>query len=251
MDRLCIICGKALPPRRTRYCSPECAREGANRLAREVTSKRPKSTPWRTIICPDCGREVRVHIKSKRCPECQAEADRRHNLECQQRRRLGKTRPIGSTDICQRCGKPYTVWSGLQKYCEECREEACREVDHAMSRDWNRRARATDPTYAQRTAEGKRRPAPEPRQCAVCGKTFTPSSLRVICCSPECTKARHAQMTDEYVTGHRERVNQQIRDRRKAATAAMTPDELTAWREQVNAKARENYKKRQERKKEE
>lgn len=86
------------------------------------------------------------------------------------------------------------------------------------------------------------------RLCIICGKALPPRRTRY--CSPECTKARHAQMTDEYVTGHRERVNQQSRDRRKAATAAMTLDELTAWREQVNAKARENYKKRQERKKE-
>lgn len=243
--RRCVICGKELPPRRTKYCSPDCARIGANNLAREVTSQRPHPSPFHTITCPDCGREVTVPIKSKRCPACQAEADRRHDRECKQRQRLGKTRPIGSTDLCERCGKPYTVWSGLQKYCKACAPVAIAEADRAASVAWNREHYSSPEKRAEVNA-GKRRPTPNEAVCPVCGKSFVPSSTRGVYCAPECATAARKAANAQYHRDNRATIN--IRQRRNAQKrkAAMTPEEWAAYRERVNVRARENYKMRME-----
>lgn len=241
----CIICGGPLPPRRTKYCSPGCARVGANSLAREVTSQRPHPAPFHEITCPDCGRVVTVPIKAKRCSTCQADANRRHNLEYKQRQRVGKTRPIGSIDLCARCGKPYTVWSGLQRYCKACAPIAFAENDRATSRAWNREHYSSPEKRAEINA-GKRRPTPADVVCPVCGQSFTPGSTRGVYCSSECAAAARKAQNAQFEQAHRAQINERKRKQARAKIASMTPQELAAYRERVNARARENYKKRKE-----
>jgi len=241
--RRCVICGRPLPPRHTKYCSPDCARIGANNLAREVTSQRPHPSPFHTITCPDCGREVTVPIKSKRCPACQAEADRRHDRECKQRQRLGKTRPIGSTDLCERCGKPYTVWSGLQKYCKECAPVAIAEADRAASVAWNREHYSSPEKRAEINA-GKRRPTPNKAVCPVCGQSFTPSSTRGVYCSPECAAAARKTANAQYHQDNKPAIRERKRKWYRAKAAAMTDEERRAYQDAQNAVGRANYARR-------
>lgn len=133
--RVCRVCGAALPPRHTAYCSTECARAGANHLQRVKERKpRPISPIYRERACMDCGKVMLMHIKSKRCPDCQREATLATGRIYRQRMRRGLTRQIGSVDTCLRCGEPYTVAGGQQKYCKDCAAAAWRENDRAASR---------------------------------------------------------------------------------------------------------------------
>ena len=244
MSGTCVVCGKPLPPRHTRYCGPDCARVGANRLAREVTSKRERpKKPVHTITCPDCGQEVTVPIKSKRCPACQREANRRNTAECRRRKRAGRVRELGSTDLCERCGRPYTVCGGLQRYCKDCAPIAFRENERAASRAWNRAAYADPEKRAERN-RGRARPAPPEAVFPVCGKSFSPSSTRGVYCSPACADRAAGERLARYEQDHRVEINDRKRAQARARLAAMSPEELAAHREQVNARARENYRKR-------
>ena len=188
MDSKCAVCGGPLPPGRRKYCCDGCAQIGANQLAREVTSKRQRPPLYRMITCPDCGRTVHVHIKSKRCAECQAAADRQHNTEYRQRRRAGHSRPLGSYDLCERCGQRYIVESGMQRYCKACAPIAIAENDRAAARAWNRTA-YSDPQKRADKNSGRRRPAPPSAVCPVCGRSFTPGSARSVYCSAACADA--------------------------------------------------------------
>lgn len=118
------------------------------------TNTRPASPVYTERACQDCGRVVRMHIRSKRCPECQQAAKRASDRAHAQRRRQGLSRLIGSTDLCQRCGQPYTVTGGLQRYCRSCADLAIAGNDRAVSRDLARR-KLSDAAY--RDARNARR----------------------------------------------------------------------------------------------
>lgn len=241
----CAVCGKTLPPRRSKYCSDNCARLGANALARAVTSQREHPAPFRTIRCPDCGVEVTVPIKSIRCPACQREANRRHERECKARRRAGRAREIGSIDLCRRCGQPYTVASGTQKYCPVCAPIAVAETDRAASRAWNKAHYATPEKRAE-LREGKRRPKPDPVACAICGSIFQPVSARGVYCSAQCAAAAGKAQLAAYEAAHRAEISARKKQQAQQRLAAMTPEDLAAHREKINAQARENYRRRKE-----
>lgn len=198
-----------------------------------------KITTWRKwrcyklLTCRDCGREYTGHIKTIRCPECQAEADRRHNAEYRQRKRAGQAREIGSTAICERCGAAYTVESGLQRYCKACAPAAIKEQRNQSSREWNQAAYA-DPAKRDGKNEA-RRAVPLPHTCTVCGKTFYATG-EPLYCSEDCRqKARK-----EYQTRYDQERREKRREDARARYAKLTPEE----KEQRNAKARERYAKR-------
>ena len=133
----CVICGKPLTGRRTRYCSDVCARLGHNKLARRSTDGHPKAGTNTLKTCPTCGVTFTGPIKSRWCPDCQRERNLAHDREAKRRRREGKTRAIGSTDTCARCGRPYTVKSGLQRYCPDCAPIATAENIRAHKRAYH------------------------------------------------------------------------------------------------------------------
>ena len=243
MSGVCLICGQALPPKRKKYCSEACAREAERQLARQATAGREHPKPYHTIICPDCGREVYMPIKSKRCPDCQAEANRRHDLEAKQRKRAGKTRAIGSVDLCQRCGKPYEVESGMQKYCKACAPIAIAENDRAASRAWNQAAYA-DPEKRTERNTARRRPQPEAARCPICGSAFQPRSTRDVYCSAACADAAARRQMAQYEADHRQEITAKKAMQRREKLDAMTDAERRAYRAGANAQARAAYARR-------
>lgn len=237
-QKLCVICGKPLPPKHSKYCSDEC-RKTAEKQHLHNYSGRPRGNQemrWQTT-CIDCGMPINRAIKSIRCPACQRAVNKKRDIE---RKKRGPARPLGSVDKCQRCGKEYIVTSGLQKYCPDCREEATRESVRAHKREYMAKLRA-DPEANAEMCHSKAWVI-EPKHCAFCGKKFVAKG-RTMYCSDECRKAANRAYWAEY--------DKRNADKRAAAQkkrqAALTPED----RERINAMARENYRKRKEKKKSE
>lgn len=186
----CRVCGGDINPPRKVFCSDACTHEWKN-IARRVENPRKRSGGSLYIprICIDCGKEYIGHIKTIRCPECQAEATRRNNMECKQRKAKGLTRKIGSTDYCQRCGKPYIVCGGNQRYCKDCSEIAWSENVRAHNREWNKKY-YSDAENREKKNSGRRKDWMIERNCTICGKAFMPSYPKQITCSDACHTAR-------------------------------------------------------------
>lgn len=182
----CKVCGGDVTPPRSVYCSDACAAEWKKRSKRVDN---PRTSPCGALytqrICPDCGAVYIGHIKSKRCPDCQSEADRRASAEYKQRRAQGHTRKLGSTDICQMCGNAYIVNSGLQRYCKDCADQARLDNTRKHKREWNK-AYYADPEKREEKNSARRKDWKKERCCAVCGKTFVPDSHPQKFCSDEC-----------------------------------------------------------------
>lgn len=80
-------------------------------------------------VCRECGAVFLGGPRAWYCPDCRAERIRAQY----QRYRYRVARPLGTTDRCQICGKPYVVIGGLQRYCKDCAETAIREKDRQQS----------------------------------------------------------------------------------------------------------------------
>lgn len=243
MPTLCPICGRpVLPPRRT-YCSAACAHEAD--LARRRTAsprKRPGGPVYYPRTCPDCGQSYQGHIKSVRCPACQAEADRQHNAEYARRKLSGHTRPIGSTDLCERCGQPYTVASGLQRYCPACAPAAVLDNVRAAAASRTRAAYASPEAREEKNAK-RRKPWNTPRPCAHCGEIFFPSQPRQQLCSEACRTARRRQLQHD---ADARRADKRSADgkARRLQESALPQAQRDQLREERNARARAAYARR-------
>ena len=87
-------------------------------------------------VCRQCGARFEGGPRAWYCPDCRAERKKEAARRCREK---GKAdRPLGSTDYCERCGKPYTVKAARQRYCPDCAYEAVREADRPASIAWNR-----------------------------------------------------------------------------------------------------------------
>ena len=188
--RLCDVCGQVIPfgSGRYRYCSQHCADIGERRRANDATAGRSRASVYTTKRCADCGTTFFGHIKSCRCLDCQILANKKHNKEYAQRVQAGKSRPIGSIDRCEACGKEYIVNGGLQRYCKDCAPEMLRQNDRAASRTWNRAAYAT-PEAKEKKNASKRQRDPIRRACAHCGKMFDVTAHLKAYCSDDCRQA--------------------------------------------------------------
>lgn len=209
-EKVCAVCGKPLPPRRFTYCSDVCSRIATNQRKRALSTDRHGPKP-KTIICPDCGMEAQVYSKSYRCPECQAAANARANAEFKKRKAAGKTRPIGSTDICQRCGQLYTVESGLQKYCDACATIALQEHNRAAGLAAYHKKYDGAPEQREQRNIKRRLPRYSPIQCRVCGREFIPETNRSAFCSPKCADAAHKQQTLQWNQENKKRKAEYMR----------------------------------------
>ena len=162
-QHLCKRCGKIyLTDKQDSTVCPACAAE-------------IKNDALRVKVCAMCGKEFVGYPRSKYCAACrpiaQREANRRH-------RKNGTARPIGSTDRCENCGKPYVVASSRQRYCPDCAKVVVPQNVKAAKRE-NRKERA-DEINAARAERRKDR-----RICAVCGKPFS-APTPTVTCSAEC-----------------------------------------------------------------
>lgn len=183
----CKICGEVLHPPRRIYCSDTCAKVAAN-LRKKVTERKQRdvSPMYYSRVCPDCGRTVLMHIKSKRCQDCQREADKIHDREYKRAKSAGHTRKIGDMYPCERCGQMYELASGKQRYCKACAETATRNNILALKRS-EQRDKLSDPVYrAQRNASRRSRWQIQHRTCCMCGATFLPPTPRRKTCSEKC-----------------------------------------------------------------
>ncbi len=97
----------------TAILCPHCSRQ-----ARE-------NSTLRTCICRECGTEFEGGPRAWYCPECRLER-KRESLRCF--RKNGPARPLGTTDICVRCGKQYIVTGWRQKYCPDCSADGTKEA---------------------------------------------------------------------------------------------------------------------------
>lgn len=158
--------------------------------------------------CVICGKPYEGSKQSRYCADCKAEIKRAYNravypkyqryYQERYKAKMGEAhvdtvRKVGDTDTCTVCGKPYTVQSGVQKYCP-----SCRPIENArLTRERNAMY------YANRDQPSAEPPAARERKqyrpiniklCAVCGKPFAdPPSSKRVCCSKACSSIRKTQ----------------------------------------------------------
>lgn len=185
--------------RQCKVCGKEFQGEGEQRLCPDCRSAARKATVVLTRTCITCGIEFLGGPRASYCPECREIRKKQQKREYLERKAAHKTREIGSTDICQSCGKPYTVEGGLQRYCPDCAESAIREKVLPK-----KRARAAE--HRADIAERKKALKSESAICAYCGRTYT-STKPSVTCSPECER-EHRRITQgmaDYRRGRRKK----------------------------------------------
>ena len=91
--RICRMCGKPFAAEKTEavYC-PDCS------------PKARAATVIRERTCMDCGAVFPGGPRARRCPDCRKTASREATRKY--RASGGASRPIGSVDLCARCGAP-------------------------------------------------------------------------------------------------------------------------------------------------
>jgi len=135
-----------------------------------------------TRTCRRCGREFTGGPRAWYCPECREKRKLQQKSKDNYKQRLGLTRKLGSTDNCARCGKPYTVTGGLQKYCPGCAVEAMRENDRNQALQYYE----DNKEQINPVRNDKRRV--KTKKCVVCGKEFDPNGTVRNTCSQECRR---------------------------------------------------------------
>lgn len=173
--RNCKRCGKHYATDRPdTYLCPACS----------AAAKREAVV--RDRICRQCGAVFPGGPRAWYCPACRAErkqdAERRY-------RRTGPSRPLGSTDICKRCGGEYVVESGRQVYCNRCAEIAVHETVLAHKRVYA--AENSDIMAAYKQAMRTDR-----KVCLICGNVFDADTATVTCsasCAAELRRRRQQE----------------------------------------------------------
>lgn len=166
--RICKECGAEFQGQGEQRLCPACRKN-----ARQATVMRPR-------VCISCGSAFEGGPRASYCPNCRAERRKKTTAEYRLRKTAGRTRPLGSVDICTVCGKEYVVNSSLQRYCSDCAPEAVRQAVLPQKRQ---RAIEHREEAAARKAGLKTNSA----VCAYCGKLYTPDGPSVTC-SPVCAR---------------------------------------------------------------
>lgn len=171
--RVCSRCGAPLSEgsgKHTALC-PDC----------RAAAKRESVTRPRT--CAVCLRTFLGGPRARYCPTCREER-RREQDRIRRSSAGGPRRKLGSTDTCERCGAPYTVTGGRQRYCPDCAPDAVREAVAPHKRE---QARRYDPDHAKRRALHA-----GGRLCVICGAPIPPerTGTAVNTCSQECDAKR-------------------------------------------------------------
>lgn len=176
--RICRKCGKVfeVPTGKDAYLCKECAKKSkADSVLRERT-------------CKICGEKFMGYPRSFFCPECSARRKKQQKKIYNQRK---PARPLGSTDICEACGKTYVVHSWQQRYCPKCAKDQVANNIRAHKRKYMAKNKEKSQALKDDT-RGKR------YVCVICGKEFEKHTTQITC-SPECQKEylrRKQNMTD-------------------------------------------------------
>lgn len=217
MRKVCTNCGTEFDGRPDSVLCPACAAESIANVIRDR-------------VCRECGRTFPGGPRAWYCPECRRERKGQQSRECKERARTGKTRKLGSVDICIICGRPYVVEAGTQKYCPDCAPEAIAALDRAQSIEWNRK----NVDYAARREQRNQATAAIP--CLVCGKMFVPRSAAKTC-SKECSAELSRRNARKFEASHREERARYHKDLRKKKLSSIKDDELKAPQETIDRKA--------------
>lgn len=168
----CWRCGQIVQANKETTLCPNCRTELA------------AASTLRQRTCRSCGADFTGGPRAWYCPSCRAERANAASRAYKARSKAGKTRKIGSTDICQVCGKEYTVEGSNQRYCQECALEAVRQIDREQSRVWMEKHREI--------VKGRKKERAQNRKvCAVCGNSFYSNGPSVTC-SPTCANILRA-----------------------------------------------------------
>ncbi len=116
--------------------------------------------------CKQCGCIFSGGPRAWYCPECRNDRRAEYSRRAAERRRTGRTRQIGSTDVCVVCGRPYYVTCGLQKYCPDCAPAAYAKIDAAQGLEYYRKNKSqiNPKRYEKRKSAPKRS-----GHCVLCG----------------------------------------------------------------------------------
>lgn len=87
-------------------------------------------------VCKECGSNFKGGPRAWYCPDCRAERTAKTNQEYRERKARGNSRTIGGTYICELCGEPYTLASGLQRFCDRCGPINKANTSRRMSLAW-------------------------------------------------------------------------------------------------------------------
>lgn len=166
-NRICKNCGKVfeVPTGKEAYLCEKCAKKSkSNSVLRERT-------------CKICGVSFTGYPRSFFCPSCSAERKKQQKKIYNQRK---PSRPLGSVDTCEACGKPYIVNSGRQRYCTECAEMKVKENIRAHKREYMAE-------NSEKSKELKAETRGKRYICPICGKEFEKHTSAATC-SDECEK---------------------------------------------------------------
>lgn len=215
-----------------RRCGKEYEGSHGSSLCRVCVEAQRHKSNLKKRTCQTCGSEFPGGPRAYYCPACRAERRKEADRRCKERRAAGKTRAIGSEDLCEICGEPYAVASGLQRYCDSCATE--RRNAAALARYHS------DPDAVEIRRE--RRSAGNPTiPCVVCGRSFEKSGCWITC-SRECSRIHADALTRKWAAEHPERRAELNKDWYRRYFESLTPDELEQYRETKREAARNRYR---------
>lgn len=136
----------------------------------------------RSRICKTCNCTFLGGPRAWYCPDCRAERARESGRKSHERARQGKSRKIGSIDICQNCRGKYVVMGSLQKYCKACSPEVIGEIDRIQGNEWYKKNKQD--INPKRNEKRRKKDC----ECVICGKVFECDGTRRNTCSEECKK---------------------------------------------------------------
>lgn len=135
-------------------------------------------------VCRTCSTVFSGGPRAWYCPLCRRERKLVHDREY---KRKGPNRPLGTTDMCLSCGKPYVVSNGNQKYCPTCQPKASAAIDRQQSLDYYKSNRnIINPVRNTRRLKAT--------ACVVCGKIFPAAGTCRNTCSDVCQKEKRRRI---------------------------------------------------------
>lgn len=144
---------------------------------------------YRERVCRECASHFSGGPRAWYCPKCRKIRRQKASRESKERKKLGETRQIGSTDYCVVCSGPYIVDGANQKYCKNCAPMEIAKAARKLSIDHYKRNKD------QIVPARKLRRRKTIRVCKLCKKEFEKYGSGYFCesCIPEAKRLRQAR----------------------------------------------------------